>query len=482
MRAAFALLLALSLPSSAWALPRLSDVSLEGGEEQVRLIVALEPASTMPAHLLVPDDLSLRLRLARVATEAATVRLDDQTLVRVRVASLPGRAIVRMDPASARIQDLLERTTVEPHPRGLAVVIRRSPAEVARYREDHGLPPLEPPAPLESSAPEESVQPAAPSLSLSTPAAAAMDTNGTGDDAPSVGGSTATTRDQSMGRASAEPLAPLSGSTVASDWPGSGTRSVLAVLFLLALAGGAWWVRRRRGRGRSLGAVPAIDVVAAKRIGHRQSLLLVEVGGQTLLLGATEQGMVRLADLNEQGGQLHDGTMASGVAAAAAVQAFEAAKPDQTADSTPDDLPNGLSRSRLAELERELKAGPEDIDDPPPALHAPVGREKVSFESSLTAALAETAAWSSGASISSAPAAPPDQSTTSGDRPIQMKGLESSEAVAGLLRLRSHFNQASQQSSIDEVAPPHHGANGKSNGKEMSLAALESLLVSRQSQ
>jgi flagellar biogenesis protein FliO len=211
----------------------------------------------------------------------------------------------------------------------------------------------------------------------------------------------------------------------------------------MILGGVAWYMRRRRGRRGGSGSIRSIDVVAAKRIGPKQSILLVEAGGQTLLVGSTEKGMTRLATLGDE-------------------------STHETNDVQIDDdeeiaLPRlkNSGRRELTPLERELRR--------------PMNGEKTTstFKKELESEGARLSGWANLLASRS-----PKSSRT----PIEAPPNSSTAAVEGLLRLR--------QMADDSTPMIHHGqrtngrakghANGtKPNGKDMNIAALESLLTSR---
>lgn len=92
--------------------------------------------------------------------------------------------------------------------------------------------------------------------------------------------------------------APLSeqpwGTPEASD---SGLLTVIGYLFVLGLAAAGFVYLTRRGKLRlpaALGGDGAIRVVTTKALGNRNSLLLIELDQQRLLLGVGPQGVQRL--------------------------------------------------------------------------------------------------------------------------------------------------------------------------------------------
>lgn len=87
--------------------------------------------------------------------------------------------------------------------------------------------------------------------------------------------------------------------TTAGPPPAPQTGTVGWKLFLGsgAIAALAWWYQKKHPRSAAREA-PAIRVVSRTRIGLRADLLIVEVQGQTLLLGVGAQGIQNLALLD----------------------------------------------------------------------------------------------------------------------------------------------------------------------------------------
>lgn len=72
-------------------------------------------------------------------------------------------------------------------------------------------------------------------------------------------------------------------------------RMIAALAVVLSLmAAFAWSARRLFGRPLMPGSAPAIRVLATAHLGGRKSIVLVSVADQTLIVGATATGLVRL--------------------------------------------------------------------------------------------------------------------------------------------------------------------------------------------
>jgi len=86
--------------------------------------------------------------------------------------------------------------------------------------------------------------------------------------------------------------------TFSSPTTGPLLRMLGGVGLVCALASGVtWWARRRRvGTG---GTSTTIQVMAARSLGPRHRLAVVEVAGRTLLLGVGSEAINLLADLTD---------------------------------------------------------------------------------------------------------------------------------------------------------------------------------------
>lgn len=67
--------------------------------------------------------------------------------------------------------------------------------------------------------------------------------------------------------------------------PASPLNLILGIVFLLLLVVGAWWLIRRTGGMQWREPRSAMKVVAALSVGQRERVVLIEVGGEQLLLG-----------------------------------------------------------------------------------------------------------------------------------------------------------------------------------------------------
>ncbi len=91
-------------------------------------------------------------------------------------------------------------------------------------------------------------------------------------------------------------------STAGREFPtpllGPLTRAGLALGALSLVSGGlAWWARRRRTA--IAGGSTRIEILAAKGIGPRHQVVLLDVGGHRILVGTAGDHIAALADLSE---------------------------------------------------------------------------------------------------------------------------------------------------------------------------------------
>lgn len=440
-------------PAVAFGETAVTGVEVESTEPEVRVVVELDNNESTPAHRLMSGSSCLRLRFVDVVTEGVDERVEDETLRRVRVIYYHNRTVVRVDPRSASSVDLFERAEVQPHPRGLVIVIRRTDREQDRYRAAHQPEEPEERAVESASAEEDEEEEAAPSASSPSEVSASSDEESDDEGAP-----------EAASAASTSPISSAARSRSSRDdegenegnGSGNSIRAATLMGFVVFLGGMAWYVKRRRGKGGAGRPAPSIDVVSAKRIGPRQSLLLVEVGGKTLLVGATEKGMNRLATIEAE--------------SMAGLEEEESLEDDFELDGEEEYAPvTAKKKPDRSELERELKRSVGLKEETAPSIGFDRAyRGATSAQKTSTPGLTDllVAARNSKREIKDIRS---DSASVSG-------GI-SPDAVEGLLRLR--------QMADDSPAIPSsiNGTNGHSKGKsngDMSLAALESLLISRQ--
>ena len=105
----------------------------------------------------------------------------------------------------------------------------------------------------------------------------------------------------------------------------------VSLSLVLALVWVAARVLRKRGAGLSRKDPSSIDVIARRSVGRRSNLLMVEIGGRSLLVGVTDQQISLVADLS---GESAD-RPAVGPVAAITVDELDGPTPDD--DSVADD-------------------------------------------------------------------------------------------------------------------------------------------------
>lgn len=420
----------LFFPIVASAEPRVTNVDVESTEPEVRIIIRIDPPSSAPAHRLMHDHHSLRLRFIDLDTEEIERDLDDETIRKLKVIPYRNRVIVRLDPRRGEASSMMERSEVQPHPQGVVLVIQRSDAEVSLYRAHRRA---EQRAEETQVASSNTPEPSAEQTPETTPSADEAENAAESSDEDENRAEIAAPASAGASRRHRTTPSPEENST-GSSFP---LRATLAVIFILGLAAAAWYYRRRGSRTNS-GPSYKIDVVAAKRIGPRQSLILVAVGDQKLLVGTTEKGMNRLASISDQSIENEDDLFI--------------AEDEEIAP-----MPAKKER-KLTPLEQELRKMAPDQD------------EEEKTETPSWTNLFAAKALSANTNRTSSPPAP----------------SPSPDPVKGLMRLR----QMADDSTARPPQLPHlksKKANGKVNGKangkahgDMSIAALESLLMSRQ--
>lgn len=96
----------------------------------------------------------------------------------------------------------------------------------------------------------------------------------------------------------------LPAQTAAQSLPTAGSTSanmvslILNLVLVLAIIAVSAWLLSR-GRQHLGGDAGALRVVASKAIGHRERLLVIDVGGQQVLVGVTGQSISHLHTLAE---------------------------------------------------------------------------------------------------------------------------------------------------------------------------------------
>lgn len=324
------------------AAPRVTSVEVERAEGELRAVISIDPPDAPPPYRLMRDDDSLRLIIADSASETADQDLEDQTIWRVRLRAYRGRAVLRLDPHASPVA-VLERTEVRPHPRGLVVVVRRSEPEARAYREA-SQPRRDERREHAAAEPAAADDEAHDRARGDAPAAAAAPE----DEAPAPSASRegeGSGRGRRPRRTASEPAPAESSGLVRTAATG-------AVILLLALA--AFYMKRRRGKGIPGAPARSIDIVASRRLGARQSLLLVEVSGQSYLIGVSERGMTRLAELGEEGETAFGGAL-------------------EAAIETPSRATAAAPEPRVAPRRASTKAAPAPVIDDGPTLDAVEG-------------------------------------------------------------------------------------------------------------
>lgn len=97
--------------------------------------------------------------------------------------------------------------------------------------------------------------------------------------------------------------APVQPTVVSSPAAGSLLQTILALCFVLALLALLAWAVKRFGPTSHMGTVP-IKLVGALSLGGRERIMVVEVGGQWIVVGASPGRVNALATMPAQGTSL----------------------------------------------------------------------------------------------------------------------------------------------------------------------------------
>jgi len=98
----------------------------------------------------------------------------------------------------------------------------------------------------------------------------------------------------------AAPVQSTAATTTSSPAAGSLLQTILALCFVLALLALLAWAVKRFGPTSHMGTVP-IKLVGALSLGGRERIMVVEVGGQWIVVGASPGRVNALATMPAQG-------------------------------------------------------------------------------------------------------------------------------------------------------------------------------------
>ena len=76
-------------------------------------------------------------------------------------------------------------------------------------------------------------------------------------------------------------------------------QGIIGLMIVLGLIWGAWWIIRRTGFNRGFSGVQ-MKVVGGLAVGHRERVMIVEIGDQWLVLGVTPHQITTLATIPKQ--------------------------------------------------------------------------------------------------------------------------------------------------------------------------------------
>lgn len=80
-------------------------------------------------------------------------------------------------------------------------------------------------------------------------------------------------------------------------WPAL-IKLVVALAFILIIIYGSVWLLKRFSLGKVVGSSDVISVVDRRFLAPKQALYLIKVGRQHLLVGSSEAGLTRIAEMN----------------------------------------------------------------------------------------------------------------------------------------------------------------------------------------
>lgn len=290
----FALLgLALGLPATVnartKAVKTLTEVGFEGTEEALRFELVADDA-------LSPDDISadaegtvISFRVDGAKTTRRWVSTRDDLIKRTLLhPSRDGAAVLRVRLNEKVTAQMLRNVMVKAEDGTLTVLLPRSTAIAERWAGAATVAPPKavlPPTVIEPSGEAEAVTEAPAAVAEPAPTGVAV--------APAAPATEAETPLVLDAPAESEPLT----SAVAQPSPEGPSLGVTAVSMLfLGVVGLLLWRRTKAQRGAG-GAGPMIKPVGTHLLGPKQSLLLVDVAGEMVLLGTTDKGVQMLTKI-----------------------------------------------------------------------------------------------------------------------------------------------------------------------------------------
>ena len=135
--------------------------------------------------------------------------------------------------------------------------------------------------------------------------------------APNAAATPAQTQTPSGARPPAAPPATI-GSTGPVGGPSAGSllQTILALSFVLALLAGLAWFMKRFGARAMMGGSVNLRIVGSLNLGGRERLMVVEVGDQWIVVGASPGRVNALATMPKQEGAAQSATLAGQMPAA----------------------------------------------------------------------------------------------------------------------------------------------------------------------
>lgn len=84
----------------------------------------------------------------------------------------------------------------------------------------------------------------------------------------------------------------------ADIWPAL-TKLVIALAFILVIIYASVWLMKRFSLGKLAGNSELISIVERRHLAPKQAVYLLKVGSKHLLVGSSEAGITRIADIDE---------------------------------------------------------------------------------------------------------------------------------------------------------------------------------------
>lgn len=280
----------------------LTDVEFEPTEEALRFeFVADGPLTTEQISAHRPEKRVISFRVRGTETKRRWLKFEDGLVKRTLLhpSNREEAAVLRIRLNEDITSGMLENVMVREEDGVLVVLMPRTEAIAARWAAPAPkavLPPTvleEEPALAEETAPEETVE-ADVEVAAEATAPEAPPAEPTGEQTLLALG------DGDAAETPAEADTPLSAGVAQPTTEGPGMGVVAMSMFFLMVVGFLMWKRSRGQRSDGTGG-PLIKPVGSHMLGPKQSLLLVDVAGEMVLLGTTDKGVQMLTKIQGAG-------------------------------------------------------------------------------------------------------------------------------------------------------------------------------------